>query len=524
MPFHMTASFAEFGLADPLARALVSAGYVTPTPIQAQAIPHLLAGRDLLGLAETGTGKTAAFVLPILQALRGLGTRPEPGTVRALILAPTRELAVQIHETVRMFSKGQHFAHAAVFGGVSINPQIDALRRGVDVLIATPGRLMDLLMQRKARLDGVTHFVLDEADRMLDMGFIRDVRKIIGLLPARRQSMLFSATMPESIDEIVRGLLNNPVMVEVRKEAVPVDRIAQHIVHLPISAKKSALLKLLAQRDVTRAMVFARTKHGANRLGEYLEEYGLSVGIIHGNKSQGARQKALNGFKTGEVKILVATDIAARGIDVSDVSHVINAELPDEPESYVHRIGRTARAGRAGIAITLCSPDERDKLRAIERLTRRALAPMVIEGFELPTGAGDGAISDQRSPRGARPQGRPAAGRGGARPQEGRSADPRFARPVREEPRGERSAPRAGQDRPRNDLARNDRPRSDHARNERPHAERGPDRGHERGHDRGLDRGVTPGFDGAPRPRFLEPRGARPAAEARPQRSQTRRP
>jgi ATP-dependent RNA helicase RhlE len=466
----MTASFAEFGLAAPLARAVDAAGYVTPTPIQAGAIPHLIAGKDLLGLAQTGTGKTAAFVLPILQALRSAGSRPEPHTVRALILAPTRELAIQIHDTVKVLAKGQHFAHASVFGGVSINPQIDALRRGLDILIATPGRLVDLLNQKQCKLSSIRYFVLDEADRMLDMGFIRDIRRIVALLPKERQSMLFSATMPETIAEIAGSLLNDPVTVEVRAEAVPVDRITQKLVHLPVAAKKEALLKLLSARDVTRAMVFARTKHGANRLNDYLVDYGLKAVVIHGNKSQGARQKALGEFKSGEATILVATDIAARGIDVADVSHVINAELPDEPESYVHRIGRTARAGRYGVAITLCAPEEKDKLKAVERLIRRALEPMLIEGVDLKQAAATGErISDERrqSSRPARGrQGRGGRAEGGTTRQEPRQDQRRAegdgARPARPAPR--RDEQRRRDERPQGEFRRDDARRGERGR------------------------------------------------------------
>ncbi len=451
----MTASFAEFGLAAPLARALDGAGFVTPTPIQAQAIPHLLQGTDLLGLAQTGTGKTAAFVLPILQRLRSAGSRPEALTARALILAPTRELAIQIHDTVKTLSKGQHFAHACVFGGVSINPQIDALKRGLDILIATPGRLMDLIQQRKVDLRAVQHFVLDEADRMLDMGFIRDVKKIVALLPKERQSMLFSATMPETIGQIAATLLRNPVTVEVRPEAVPMDRIAQHLVHLPMGAKRDALLTVLSARDVTRAMVFARTKHGANRLTDHLTTYGLRAVVIHGNKSQGARQRALAAFRSGEATILVATDIAARGIDVADVSHVVNAELPDEPESYVHRIGRTARAGRAGIAITLCAPEETDKLKAIERLIRRSLPVMVLEGVDLANAKGTN-LSEERQPRGARPGPRPQRGAArGGRGDHAHADDDRKVRPRQEQ---------------RQDMRRAEQPRA--ARSEKPRADR----------------------------------------------------
>ena len=455
----MTATFADFGLAAPLNRALELAGFHTPTPIQAQAIPHLIQGRDMLGLAQTGTGKTAAFVLPILQALRSAGSKPEAHTTRALILAPTRELAIQIHESVTILAKGQHFSHACVFGGVSINPQIDALRRGLDILIATPGRLVDLISQKQCKLSSVQYFVLDEADRMLDMGFIRDIKRILALLPAKRQSMLFSATMPETIGDIASKLLKDPITVEVRPEAVPMERIAQHLVHLPMQAKKDALLKLLSARDVTRAMVFARTKHGANRLSDYLEQYGLDAVVIHGNKSQGARQKALAQFKSGEARILVATDIAARGIDVADVSHVINAELPDEPEAYVHRIGRTARAGKVGISITLCSPDERDKLKAVEKLIRRAIPVMVIEGLDLTKAAAGGQrISDEREERGGR-RGRSAGGRREDSGRVGRRGEERGAPAARADAAPRSQAPR------RDDRGRDDRgPRADAGR------------------------------------------------------------
>ncbi len=483
----MTATFAEFGLAAPLARALDGAGFVTPTPIQAQAIPHLIAGKDLLGLAQTGTGKTAAFVLPILQRVRAAGTRPEAHTTRALILAPTRELAIQIHDTIKTLSKGQHFAHASVFGGVSINPQIDQLRRGLDILVATPGRLVDLIQQKQVKFSATQYFVLDEADRMLDMGFIRDIRRIVALLPKERQSMLFSATMPAEISDIAAGLLKDPVTVEVRAEVVPIDRIDQRLVHLPVGAKRDALLKLLSGRDVTRAMVFARTKHGANRLCDHLVEYGLNAVVIHGNKSQGARQKALGEFKSGEAKILVATDIAARGIDVADVSHVVNAELPDEPEAYVHRIGRTARAGRSGVAFTLCAPEEKDKLKAVEKLLKRAIPVVTIEGVDLSKATG-ARISDVREPRGQRGRGaRPDRERLGRRGEERRTEGgrderarddrPRDDAPRQEAPRREarpqrQHEERTHQGRPHQDRPRQDRPRSDRPREERSWADR----------------------------------------------------
>lgn len=511
----MTATFADFGLAAPLNRALEFAGFHTPTPIQAQAIPHLIQGRDMLGLAQTGTGKTAAFVLPILQALRSAGSKPEAHTTRALILAPTRELAIQIHESVAVLAKGQHFAHACVFGGVSINPQIEALRRGLDILIATPGRLVDLISQKQCKLSSVQYFVLDEADRMLDMGFIRDIKRILALLPAKRQSMLFSATMPETIGDIASKLLKDPITVEVRPEAVPMERIAQHLVHLPMQAKKDALLKLLSARDVTRAMVFARTKHGANRLSDYLEQYGLDAVVIHGNKSQGARQKALAQFKSGESKILVATDIAARGIDVADVSHVINAELPDEPEAYVHRIGRTARAGKVGISITLCSPDERDKLKAVEKLIRRAIPVMVIEGLDLTKAAAGGQrISDEREERGAR------RGRSGGRREEqrgvGRRGEERGApAPRADRPAGDRPARADGPARP---PRRDDRPRSDAPRRD----ERSRDPA-ERVTSYDAPWSNQPAAAAEPRERNDRPRGDRPQRNDRPRTEAPRR-
>ncbi len=472
----MTSSFAELGLALPLARAAEAAGLVTPTPIQAQALPPLIEGRDLLGLAQTGTGKTAAFVLPILQRLRSLGSRAAPMTARALILAPTRELAIQIHETIKTLSKDQHFSHASVYGGVSINPQIAALRKGVDLLVATPGRLNDLLKQRCLTLEAIRFFVLDEADRMLDMGFIRDIRRILPLLPKDRQSMLFSATMPAAIGEIAGGLLRDPVTVEVRPQQIAVDRIEQRLVRLPQRAKRDALLALVSPREGTRALIFSRTKHGANRVADFLESYGCKVVAIHGNKSQGARQRALAAFKSGEAKILVATDIAARGIDVANVSHVINVDLPDEPESYVHRIGRTARAGRDGVAITLCEPSENDKLRAVERLIKRSIPLMTIEGLDLnAAGAGEKSApasrpprqrQDRRPSRGAAFQGEARAARNGASgdqksnagrrsPEVGRDGSDRRPFDKNARPRAERSR---GAARPEHAPQRRDRP------------------------------------------------------------------
>ncbi|MBY0362993.1 MAG: DEAD/DEAH box helicase, partial [Phreatobacter sp.] len=333
-------TFSDLGLAEPLLRSLHDAGYATPTPIQAKAIPHLLDDHDLIGIAQTGTGKTAAFALPILQHLAEDLVRPPAKGVRALVLAPTRELALQIFESVTRMSKNLKLRHAVIFGGVGQKPQVDALARGIDILVATPGRLIDLMNQGLVRLDTVTHLVLDEADRMLDMGFIRDVKKIIAKLPDQRQSMLFSATMPTEVAKLARDMLWEPMRVEVTPETVTVEAIEQHVYHVGTSDKRTLLEKLLTDPALARVVVFTRTKHGANRLAGQLEKSGFSADAIHGNKSQNARQRALAAFKTGECRILVATDLFARGIDVAEVTHVINFDLPNEPESYVHRIGR----------------------------------------------------------------------------------------------------------------------------------------------------------------------------------------
>lgn len=364
----------DLGLAEPLLRSLRDAGYETPTPIQAKAIPHLLDDHDLIGIAQTGTGKTAAFSLPILQHLSEDRVPLPAKGVRALVLAPTRELALQIFDNVTRLSKHLKLRHAVIFGGVGQNPQAQAIARGIDVLVATPGRLIDLMGQGLVRLDTVTHLVLDEADRMLDMGFIRDVRKILAKLPEQRQSMLFSATMPAEVAKLARDMLWEPMRVEVTPEIVTVEAIEQHVFHVGTSDKRQLLEKLLGDPALARVVVFTRTKHGANRLAGQLVKSGFSADAIHGNKSQNARQRALATFKSGECHILVATDLFARGIDVAEVTHVVNFDLPNEPESYVHRIGRTGRAGRTGIALAFCDPSERGHLAAIEKLTRVRLA------------------------------------------------------------------------------------------------------------------------------------------------------
>ena len=366
-------TFSGLGISEPLCRALAAENYTDPTPIQTQAIPRLLEGRDLLGIAQTGTGKTAAFALPILQKL---GKPQQPVAARsahALILAPTRELAIQIGESFATYGRHTGLRHTVILGGVGQPQQVKAMARGVDILIATPGRLLDLVQQKHVRLDAVKHFVLDEADRMLDMGFIRDVRKLVAMLPRKRQSLLFSATMPSDVAKLASEMLQDPLRVEVAPQAVTVDLVDQRVHFVETAQKRALLTNLLEDPALARVIVFTRTKHHANRVSEHLERAGISNDALHGNKSQNARQRALQRFRAGEARVLVATDIASRGIDVDGVTHVINFELPHEPESYVHRIGRTARAGNSGIAVAFCDASERPLLRDIERLTRRPL-------------------------------------------------------------------------------------------------------------------------------------------------------
>ncbi|TFF21686.1 DEAD/DEAH box helicase [Jiella endophytica] len=397
-------NFQAFGLADTLTAALARLSITEPTPIQAQAIPAVMAGRDVLGIAQTGTGKTAAFSLPVIHALLQKGGRPAPRQTKVLILTPTRELASQIAENVKSYTAGTKITHTVVFGGVSIRPQITTLARGVDIVIATPGRLLDLMNQRAVELSGVEHVVLDEADRMLDMGFVRDVMKIVAKLPAERQSLLFSATMPKSIEDLAAKILTKPVRVEVTPEVVTVEKIDQSVYLVPQKAKKHWLIDRLADASLAKVVIFTRTKHGANRLAGDLEKAGIPALAIHGNKSQAARQKALAAFQKGSARVLVATDIVARGIHVDNITHVVNFELPEEPESYVHRIGRTARAGQSGAAIALIDPSERSKLKAIARLTRQTLEPQPTD-FKVPEGAMN--ESDERPARGPRqPRGR----------------------------------------------------------------------------------------------------------------------
>ncbi|KXV73408.1 DEAD/DEAH box helicase [Acetobacter malorum] len=360
-------TFSELNLAPPLLKALAEQGYETPTPIQAQSIPHLLQGRDLLGLAQTGTGKTAAFALPILNHLNAHPKVAGPKKPRVLVLAPTRELVSQISESFKTYARHMKFTQAVVFGGVGQGRQVEAMRRGVDVLVAAPGRLLDLIGQGYIDLFGLEVLVLDEADRMLDMGFVRDIRRIMTYLPAKRQTLLFSATMPRSIADLANSLLHDPAKVEVTPPSSTVDRIQQAVMFVEGTDKRDALLTLVESPKVARAVVFTLMKHEANKVAEFLNKNNVVAEAIHGNKSQGARERAMSGFRAGSVKVLVATDIAARGIDVDDVSHVFNYDLPNVPESYVHRIGRTARAGRDGWAVSFCDPEQRAWLRDIEK-------------------------------------------------------------------------------------------------------------------------------------------------------------
>jgi ATP-dependent RNA helicase RhlE len=375
----------------------------------------------MLGIAQTGTGKTAAFALPILQRLAEAPGDKRAASPSALILAPTRELALQIGERVSAYGRHLGLSHAVILGGVGQRPQVTALARGVDILIATPGRLLDLVGQRHLRLDRVRFLVLDEADRMLDMGFVRDVRRIVALLPKERQSLLFSATMPADVERLAGDILKNPVRVQVSPAAVTVDQVEQRVFFVDAAGKPGLLARLLKDPALSRVLVFTRTKHGANRVAEKLERAGVATDAIHGNKSQGARQRALEGFRAGRVRVLVATDIAARGIDVVDVSHVVNYELPNVPESYVHRIGRTARAGAAGIALSFCDSGERAYLKDIERLTKR---PLSVAGGSPGTVAGG---SSHPAPRH-----RPPAGQRRPAPKErSRAHAPRPAEPRR---------------------------------------------------------------------------------------------
>lgn len=447
--------FTDLGLAEPLLKALAAEGYETPTPIQAQAIPSIRDGRDLLGAAQTGTGKTAAFSLPMLHRLMNQPRRMQPRSVRALILSPTRELAAQIEASIRTYAQFTPLKSTVIFGGVPVGKQIRALGQHIDILVATPGRLLDLVDQRAVSLREIEFLVLDEADQMLDLGFIHALRKIATLIPKQRQTLLFSATMPKAIREIASAYLTDPVEVAVAPVATTAEKVDQRVIFTEAGQKPALLAKTLSVPEMERAIVFTRTKHGADKVVRQLELAGIKSAAIHGNKSQGQRERALGAFRDGELRILVATDIAARGIDVDGISHVVNFDLPNVPETYVHRIGRTARAGASGVAIAFCTPEERGDLAAIEKLTKIALTPI-----------GDVPHWDGRTPKkppqnrgrsqgqgrpqtqnGQRRDGRGGQGRNAQRPEQGerqeqRREQPRPHQARQEQPRHERPAPR----------------------------------------------------------------------------------
>jgi len=426
-------TFADLGLSPKILATLAQSGFTTPTPIQAQAIPLVMAGRDLMGLAQTGTGKTAAFGLPLLHRILDLGHPPGPRHLRALILAPTRELTQQIAEHLKGFTKGTAVKVVMVTGGASLHKQSEALARGTDILVATPGRLIDLLERKAVSLEKCGYLVLDEADQMLDMGFINALRKIARHIPLKRQTMMFSATMPKMIDELAQTYLRDPVKVAVNPPGKTADRIEQGV-HFTSQGDKAKLLEsYILQHPEESSLVFVRTKHGADKLAKLLESWGFPVGVLHGNRSQNQRDRALNAFRSGEVKMLIATDVAARGIDIPLVRHVYNYDLPNVPDNYVHRIGRTARAGAAGKAVAFCAPAEMDELRALEKTIGHALK--VLGGSAHPRDIADAAIAASKAkPRqGQRPQGaRPTSGKPGAKP---------AAKPANRGP----SAPRGGE-------------------------------------------------------------------------------
>jgi ATP-dependent RNA helicase RhlE len=390
-------TFDQLDLIDPILRAVKAEGYTAPTPIQEQAIPPVLAGRDMLGCAQTGTGKTAAFALPILQRLSAQPSKSRD--VRALILAPTRELALQIGESFKTYGKNLPLKSTVVFGGVGIEPQISNLKRGVDILVATPGRLIDLMERGVVDFHHLSVLVLDEADRMLDMGFIHDIKRILKTLPQKRQNLLFSATIPKEVQGLIDSILRDPVKVQVTPVSSTSEQVEQRVYLVGRADKRKLLLHILDTENVTRALVFTRTKHNANKLEKFLMESGVEAAAIHGNKSQGARQRALEGFRSGKVRILVASDIAARGIDIDGISHVINFEMPNEPETYVHRIGRTGRAEARGVALSFCDLEEQKYLAHVERVTRKDI-PVVTDH---PFTAGANAPVPPKQQRGARP-------------------------------------------------------------------------------------------------------------------------
>ncbi|MGE3968322.1 MAG: DEAD/DEAH box helicase [Dongiaceae bacterium] len=470
--------FTNLGLAAPILKALASEGYATPTPIQAQAIPQILQGRDLVGIAQTGTGKTAAFALPILHRLAADRRKVEPRSCRTLVLSPTRELASQIADSFRTYGRHIGLSVAVAFGGVSIAGQIRALAPGVDVLVATPGRLLDLVSQHKVRLDRLEIFVLDEADRMLDMGFIRDIRRLVRALPPVRQNLFFSATMPQEIGQLASELLRDPVKVAVAPVATTAERVEQRVIFVDTAQKRSLLVTLLRDDSFGRTLVFTRTKHGADRVVRHLTGAGIGAEAIHGNKSQGQRERALSNFRSGHARVLVATDIASRGIDVDAVTHVVNFDIPADPESYVHRIGRTARAGAAGIAISLCGGEERANLRDIEKLIRQPIPAMRHGAADHAAGPETEAPARRELQAASPPPQRHGRGHGGPHRQAGHSKGGHRDKPARENGHRPAEGHRAdhdgnrrngkarGEHRPANGAANshgNGQPRRDHA-------------------------------------------------------------
>jgi len=412
--------FNELNIIPPILKALAQEHYTSPTPIQEQAIPAVLAGRDVFGCAQTGTGKTAAFSVPILQLLHAQPRKQgERRRIRALVLSPTRELAIQIEESMRAYGRFTDLKHASIVGGVSQKPQEQALERGVDILIATPGRLIDLINQKVVDLRHIQIFVLDEADRMLDMGFINDVKKIIAAIPAKRQTLFFSATVPPEISKLANSLLANPVSVEVTPVSSTVDRIEQSLYFVDKENKQKLLTDLLQDRSIASALVFTRTKHGADRVAKGLARSNITAQAIHGDKSQNARQAALNNFKNGATRVLVATDIAARGIDIEELSHVVNFNLPNIPETYVHRIGRTGRAGHSGVAISFCEAEEIPYLKDIEKLTKKTIPVVKDHPYPMTEGVPPPAKPEpQRGAQGGQPRGQQPRQRGGGQSQQ----------------------------------------------------------------------------------------------------------
>ncbi len=437
-------TFDNLRLIEPLRKALATEGYTTPTPIQQQAIPLILERKDLLGVAQTGTGKTAAFSLPMLQLLHNeIGPARGPRPIRTLILTPTRELAIQIDESIAAYGSNLGLRHAVIFGGVGQKPQTDALRAGIDILVATPGRLLDLMNQGFVILKNVSFFVLDEADRMLDMGFIHDVKKVIAKLPAQRQSLFFSATMPPEVAKLANTILTNPVRVEVTPQASTADTVQQTLYYVDQADKKNLLIYLLQDKSIVSALVFSRTKHGSDKVVKELLKAGLTAEAIHGNKSQNARQRALSNFKNGQTRVLVATDIAARGIDIDDLTHVINYELPNIPETYVHRIGRTGRAGASGMALSFCDAEEKEYLRDIQKLIGKPIPVVTDHPYPLQPGAASAAKpqSEDRRHQGGR-NGRSPGNRSGQN--EPRRESQRNSQPRAQQP----AAARSGEGRP----------------------------------------------------------------------------